>query len=126
MCGGAALLPIRFPGLGVVAALLPSRFPRYKVSGMWRNILSFGDVSSCCGDLFVRGMGYLVGEGHQVLFGIDDLLGMGPLCSSFPRLFRIVVTKSSLVKDCCFRCWFGVLNSLANVLFCREEPDRHI
>lgn len=91
---------------------------------MWQNILSFGDV--LLRGLFVRGMGFLVGEGHRVHLWIDDLLGMGPLCASFPRLFRIVITKSSSVKDCCCCRWFGVLNSLANVFLCKEEPDRHI
>lgn len=50
--------------------------------------------------MFHKGVDFKVGLGSRVWFWVDDWLGVGPLFLSFPRLFRVVVKRGALVKDC--------------------------
>lgn len=70
------------------------------MSGIWGSIFKCGEVSSIGWEVFLRGLGFLLGDGSRVHFWVDEGLGGGPLCLSFPRLFRVVVNKSSIVKKC--------------------------
>lgn len=98
-------------------------------------------------ELFRRGVGFKVGERSRVHFWVDHWVGLGPLSLSFPRLFRLVVNKLPLVKDCYvgeggFGSWdvsfkrvlrsskeseFGSLkNLLSNIFFWRDIVDSRI
>lgn len=99
---------------------------------------------------FRQGLGFCVRDGDQVQdrihFWADDLL-CSPLSSSFPSLLRIVINKTSRVKECYvgygrFVSWvvpfrhslcqyeeseFGsLLSILSNIFLYRGEADRHI
>lgn len=50
------------------------------------------------GVCLVRRVGFKVGVGSRVYFGVDDWLGVAPLSQSFPRLSRVVVNKLHSVK----------------------------
>lgn len=63
-------------------------------------ISCLGDVSGSCGEVFSRGVGFIVGEGSRVQFWLDDWMGMGSLSVLFPRVFRVASNKALVVKDC--------------------------
>lgn len=66
---------------------------------MWGNILKLGDESSVLGEVLSE-RSREVGDGSQVCSWVNDWLGVGPLFSSFPIVFRLVVNKWFTVKDC--------------------------
>lgn len=70
------------------------------MSGIWGVIASVGDVSILRVEVFNKGVGFKVREATCVRFWVNDWLGMGPLSGLFPRLFRMVFDKNSLVKVC--------------------------
>lgn len=45
-------------------------------------------------------MGFVVGDGKDVSCWLDAWVGVGPLCSLVPRLFRLTVKKESSVSEC--------------------------
>ena len=46
--------------------------PKYRRSGLWAAIVSVGDASSEWGKVLSRGMGFVVGDGRDVRFWLDD------------------------------------------------------
>lgn len=48
------------------------RVPKYRSSGFWSVISSFGDESNVRGQVFVKGLGYMVGEGVKVRVWNDE------------------------------------------------------
>ena len=77
----------------------PSPGPKYRRSSQWGGIVSVGDESFTVGKILSKGVGYVVGEGSEVRFWLDDLVGVGPLCGLFPRVFRVVSNKESTVNE---------------------------
>ena len=86
----------------------------------------------------------MVGDKRNVIFWLDDWVGVGSLCELLPRIFRAVSIKESVVSDCyemrddsmvwdvSFRrrlhpseeVQYGEsLRLLANVFFCRNSKD---
>lgn len=59
-----------------------------------------GDESNPWGEVFARGVGFLIGEGRRVHFWSDDWVGVGPLSMRYRRVFREVSNKESSVNDC--------------------------
>lgn len=47
-----------------------------------------------------KGLGFRVGLSLFVLFWVDDWVGVRPLESLFPKLFRVVLNKQSLLLEC--------------------------
>ena len=74
--------------------------PGYCRSGVWRVIASVGDESNIRGETFHKGLGFVVGVGRGVRFWLDSWLGVGPLYSLFPRLFRLAIKNDYSVRDC--------------------------
>ena len=46
-----------------------------------------------------KGEGFVVGEGRNVRFWLDDWIVVGPLCGVFHRVCRVVSNKESYVSD---------------------------
>lgn len=61
---------------------VPSSAPRYRASGVWGNILKFGDVSFSWGSMFSRGWGFIVWEEDCIRFWVDDWVLVGLLSIS--------------------------------------------
>lgn len=57
-------------------------------------------MSNVRGDVFSRGVGFIVGHGREASFLPDDRVGMGPSRYMFSRVFRVVSNKV-FVWDCC-------------------------
>lgn len=55
--------------------------------------------------VFVKGLGFKVGEASSVWFWFDDWVGEGPLCLLYPRVFRVASNKECSVKE--FYNWEG-------------------
>lgn len=56
------------------------------------------DKSSLWGEVFSKGMGFIVGEGSRVHFGFDDWLGGGPFFERYPSFPRLVkISRESVV-----------------------------
>ena len=125
------------------------KVPRYRLSGLWAVISSFGDVSKVRGEILVEGFGFIVGKGERVRFWFDDWVGVGPLQFLYPRVFRVVSNKECSVKELkeCY-VWVGNTMSwdsssrralhqielgeneslclLANIVLCRDSSDPRI
>lgn len=67
---------------------------------MWKAIASVEDESNLRAETLYKGVGFVVWDGGDVRFRLDDWVGVGPFCGLFPRLFILVVKKDSSVRDC--------------------------
>ena len=50
----------------------PKSVSRYRLSGLWGVISTFGDVSNARGFVFYKGICFKVGKGDKVRFWLDD------------------------------------------------------
>lgn len=73
--------------------------PRYHKSGCWGAIVSVGDVSLEWEKVLSKGASFVVGDGRDVKFLINDRVGVGTLCELFPRVFRVMSNKESAVSN---------------------------
>lgn len=78
----------------------PKVGPKHFRSGIWRAIALVGDNSHLRGKTLYKGVGFIVGDGRNVRFWLDNWVNVGPLCVLFPRLFRLAVDKESSISDC--------------------------
>lgn len=78
----------------------PKPGPRHRRSGQWRGIVSVGNESTVMEDFLSKGVGFVVAEGRNVSFWLDDWVGVGPIYVLFSRIFRVVANKESSVMDC--------------------------
>ena len=65
----------------------PSPGPGYHRSSQWGGIVSVGDESPTMEKILFEGVGYVVWEGSEVRFWLDNWVGVGPSCGLFPRVF---------------------------------------
>ena len=63
-------------------------------------IASVGHVSTARVEVLSKGVGFVVRDGRNVRFWLDDWVGLGPLCELFLRIFRVVSIKESIISDC--------------------------
>lgn len=78
---------------------LPNLGPKYRRSRIWGGIVAVADTSNVRVELLSKGVGFVVGDGRCIRFWFDDLVGRGPLCELFPRLFRVVSNKEVYISD---------------------------
>lgn len=74
---------------------------RYKSLSLWGSIASGGNESNERGSFFFL-KGWLSccgGKGRDFHFWLDEWVGVGPLCSRYPRVFRVVSNKDSSVCE---------------------------
>ena len=61
----------------------PKFMPRYRLSCLWRGIMAMGYASNVRGDVFLKGVAFIVWEGKDVNFWTDDWVGVGFFGESF-------------------------------------------
>ena len=61
--------------------------------------VGFWKILSKDWDLMSSRISFLAGNGQKVKFWKDKWFGTAPLCSSFPSLFALVVSKEAWVED---------------------------
>lgn len=56
-------------------------------------------MSGSTGEVYSKGVDFRVGNGSRVQFWVDDWMVVGLLSVLFPRIFRLVLNKESVVKE---------------------------
>ena len=70
-----------------------------KVSTVWRNITQVHIRQSAMFEAFMENAKLRVGDGTTIKFWKDIWLGILPLYSQFPTLYRITINKSEFLSD---------------------------
>ncbi|KAK2449929.1 hypothetical protein QL285_009079 [Trifolium repens] len=71
----------------------------YKLSLWWKDLVGLGVVSGVGGDWVQEVFAKELGNGSGTKFWTDTWIGREPLCSYFPRLFKMALHPESSVKD---------------------------
>lgn len=77
----------------------PKSVLKYRRSGIWGAIASFGDESNVRGRSFVMGWCFLLGKGVVCIFWFDDCATVRPLRVLYLMVLRVVSNKESPIRD---------------------------